>query len=131
MSAGKSEQICLLSRLIGNNESKRELSTVDLGGGVGHLADSLHTYFSGTTRVLERSREFVKKGQQIYPNITFDIYTIRDDDSFDTIYPAGEYLLTGLHTCSSFGVQLAMMYARSSARFPAFYQVPCCYQTID
>ncbi|CAL6083761.1 Methyltransferase_domain-containing protein [Hexamita inflata] len=130
MNARKSSQIELLSTLISENiDLNTSTQIVDLGGGVGHLANLLQQKTNLKTIVLERDQQFTSKGQNLYKNLSFITKTITDESSFDQLFPPS--VICGLHTCGSFGVHLIQMFIRSSAQFNLMVQVPCCYQTIS
>jgi len=109
---------------------------VDIGGGVGHLAQTLAHHYGFKVTSLDMDPELQRSGVrwQLHKwedsphRVTFQEHRVERADKKFAALMGSETLTTGLHTCGGLGV--AHMEAGALAR-AAVVNMPCCYHKLD
>jgi hypothetical protein len=117
-------------------QEQRLNEVVDIGGGVGHLAQTLAHHYGFKVTSLDMDPELQRSGVrwQLHKwedsphNVNFQEHRItRQDKKFAALMGPGT-LTTGLHTCGGLGV--AHMEAGALSR-AAVVNMPCCYHKLE
>jgi hypothetical protein len=133
----KQHELERLAPLIAELMQTQELrDVVDIGGGVGHLAQTLAHHYGFKVTSLDMDPELQRSGVrwQLHKwedsphKVSFQEHRItRQDKTFAARMGPGT-LTTGLHTCGALGV--AHMEAGALAR-AALVNMPCCYHKLE
>lgn len=123
----------LIAELAQTHEAR---DVVDIGGGVGHLAQTLAHHYGLRVTSLDMDPELQRSGVrwQLHKwedsphKVSFREHRIARNDHGFAALMGPETLTTGLHTCGGLGV--AHMEAAALAR-AAVVNMPCCYHKLD
>lgn len=133
----KQHELERLAPLIAELVQKHELSdVVDIGGGVGHLAQTLAHHYGFKVMSLDMDPELQRSGVrwQLHKwedsphKVSFQEHRVERSDQKFAALMGPTTLTTGLHTCGGLGV--AHMEAGALAR-AAVVNMPCCYHKLE
>ncbi len=117
-------------------EKHQPEALLDIGGGVGLLAQSLNNHYGHKVISVDMNTEFQKIGEvrqkknSRHPGnpVTYLNFKVSEDSPFSKLFEH-KLLPVGLHTCGK--LALDMIKISASKKVPALINFGCCYHTLD
>lgn len=108
---------------------------IDIGGGVGYLAQTLNNQYQHHVTTIDMNAEFQKSGVERHNKnskwphkVKFRNVKVEDKGEFIELLKQN-VLPVGLHTCGKLALDIIRV--SSSQKVPALVNFGCCYHTLD
>lgn len=132
----KQHEIRRLAPYINHVYQEKKISEVlDIGGGVGFLAQTLNNQYQHHVTSIDMNAEFQKTGidrhgkNAKWPHkVTFKNVMVENGGEFVEILK-NNVMPVGLHTCGKLALDIIRV--SSEKKVPALINFGCCYQTLD
>lgn len=109
---------------------------VDIGGGIGLLAQTLNNYYQLNVTSVDMNSEFQNTGKVRHEKnakdhsnkVSYKNFMVKQDGEFAKLLE-GNVMPVGLHTCGKLALDIIRV--SSQKRVPALVNFGCCYHTLD